>query len=171
MAIEIAPHVMYAHETRARIALARRACEEIIASLNQILADTMTLRDLYRKHLWQASGPAFYSLHLVFDKHHGEQEDLTDIVAERIQALGGTPIVMAADVAETTILRRPPRSREAPAIQLMRLADAHERVLAFMRNAAHRAAELGDDGTHDVLVDDVIRINEEQSRFVRGHLQ
>jgi starvation-inducible DNA-binding protein len=154
-----------------RIALARSASEESVAMLNQVLADTMTLRDLYKKHHWQTSGPTFYLLHLLFDKHHGEQEDLVDDIAERVQMLGGVAIAMAADVAENTTLARPPREREAPAMQLARLVNAHERVLHGVRAAARRAADLGDDGTNDLLVGGVIRTNEKQAWFVREHLQ
>ncbi len=159
------------HLSDIRIALARKARAESVAVLNQILADTMTLRDLYKKHHWQASGPTFYLLHLLFDKHHGEQEDLVDAIAERIQTLGGVAIAMAADVAETTVIARPPRDREEPQMQLARLVDAHERVLYSVRAAARRAAELGDDGTNDLLVSDVIRTNEKQAWFVHEHLQ
>ncbi len=154
-----------------RIALARKARAEIVVALNQILADAMTLRDLYKKHHWQASGPTFYELHLLFDKHHDEQEELVDAIAERIQTLGGVSIAMAADVAEMTTLERPPREREETARQLARLVDAHERVLHGVRAAARRASELGDDGTNDLLVSDVIRTNEKQAWFVWEHLQ
>src|SRR6476469_5986004 len=75
---------------------------EMTAQLNQLLADTMTLRDLYKKSHWQVSGPTFYQLHLLFDKHFNEQVELVDAIAERIQLLGGVSIAMAADVAETT---------------------------------------------------------------------
>jgi starvation-inducible DNA-binding protein len=154
-----------------RIALARKARAESVAVLNQILADTMTLRDLYKKHHWQTSGATFYQLHLLFDKHHGEQEELIDAIAERIQTLGGTAIAMAADVAETTMVVRPPRGREEPSVQLARLIDAHERVLYGVRAAARRAADLGDDGTNDLLVSGVIRTNEKQAWFVWEHVQ
>ena len=154
-----------------RIALARQARAESVAVLNQTLADTMTLRDLYKKHHWQTSGATFYQLHLLFDKHHGEQEALVDAIAERIQTLGGIAIAMAADVAETTMLARPPRDREEPLLQLVRLIDAHERVLYGVRVAARRAASFGDDGTHDLLVSEVIRTNEKQAWFVQEHLQ
>jgi starvation-inducible DNA-binding protein len=153
-----------------RIALARKARAESVAMLNQVLADTMTLRDLYKKHHWQTSGATFYQLHLLFDKHNEEQEELVDIIAERIQTLGGTCIAMSADVAETTMLARAPRERETPARQLARLAEAHERVLYGVRAAARRAADLGDDGTNDVLVSDVIRTNEKQAWFVQEHM-
>ena len=154
-----------------RISLARKVRAESVAALNLILADTMTLRDLYKKHHWQTSGATFYELHLLFDKHHREQERLVDAIAERIQTLGGISIAMAADVAETTMLVRPPRDREEPLLQLVRLIDAHERVLYGVRMAARRAAALGDDGTHVLLASDVIRTNEKQAWLVQEHLQ
>src|SRR5256885_11665844 len=85
---------------------------EMTERLNQLLADTMTLRDLYKKAHWQVSGPTFYQLHLLLDKHYDEQVELVDSIAERIQLLGGVSIAMAADVAETTQIERPPRGRE-----------------------------------------------------------
>ena len=151
-----------------RISLARTARAESVAALHQVRADTMTLRDLYKKHHWQTSGATFYELHLLFDKHHGEQEELVDAIAERIQTLGGISIAMAADIAETTMLVRPPRDREEPLLQLVRLIDAHERVLYGVRMAARRAAALGDDGTNDLLVSEVIRTNEKQAWFVQS---
>src|SRR6516162_5222905 len=81
------------------IALAEDVRRASADNLNQLLADTMTLRDLYKKHHWQVSGPTFYQLHLLFDKHFGEQGELVDLIAERIMILGGVSIAMAADVA------------------------------------------------------------------------
>jgi starvation-inducible DNA-binding protein len=149
-----------------RIALGRKARAESAAVLKQILANTLTLRDLYKKHHWQTSGPTFYQLHLLFDKHHGEQQKLADAIGERIEILGGVSIAMAAHVVEMTTIARAPRDREAPALQLARLGDAHERVLYGVRAAARRASELGDEGTNDLLVSDVIRVNEKQAWFI-----
>jgi starvation-inducible DNA-binding protein len=152
------------------IALDETACESSINNLNQILADTMTLRDMYKKHHWQVAGATFYQLHLLFDKHHGEQDELVDTIAERIQLLGGVSIAMAADVAETTIIPRPPRGREEPPVQLSRLLEAHEFILKEARTMAREASEVGDDGTNDLLVSDVIRSNELQVWFLSEHL-
>jgi starvation-inducible DNA-binding protein len=138
--------------------------------LNQILADTMTLRDMYKKHHWQVAGPTFYQLHLLFDKHFEEQSELVDGLAERIQMLGGVSLAMAHDVAETTRISRPPRGREDVSIQIFRLTQAHELVLAEAREAAKAASESGDDGTNDLLVSDVIRTNEMQAWFVSEHM-
>jgi starvation-inducible DNA-binding protein len=152
------------------IALDETACESSVNNLNQILADTMTLRDMYKKHHWQVAGVTFYQLHLLFDKHHGEQDELVDTIAERIQLLGGVSIAMAADVAETTIIPRPPRGREEVPVQISRLLEAHEFILKEARAMARQATEVGDDGTNDLLVSDVIRSNELQVWFLAEHL-
>jgi len=152
------------------IALDETACESSINNLNQILADTMTLRDMYKKHHWQVAGATFYQLHLLFDKHHGEQDELVDTIAERIQLLGGVSIAMAADVAETTIIPRPPRGREEVPVQISRLLEAHEFILKEARTMAREAVEVGDDGTNDLLVSDIIRGNELQVWFLSEHL-
>jgi len=138
--------------------------------LNQLLADTMTLRDLYKKCHWQVAGPTFYQLHLLFDKHYGEQNELVDAIAERIQTLGGIGLAMAADVAETTQIERPPRGREEVPVQLSRLIDAHQIIIQQSRPLARRASELGDDGTNDLVVSDVNRTNELQIWFLSEHL-
>jgi len=143
---------------------------EMTAQLNQLLAETMTLRDLYKKSHWQVAGTTFYQLHLLFDKHYDEQVELVDSIAERIQLLGGVSIAMAADVAETTQIERPPRGRETVSVQLSRLLDAHQIVIRQTRKLARRASELGDDGTNDLLVGDVLRTNELQVWFVSEHL-
>src|SRR5690349_414772 len=160
----------FGHLIRMPIALAESTCKESIDNLNQVLADTMTLRDLYKKHHWQVSGPTFYQLHLLFDKHYNEQSELVDQIAERIMMLGGVSIAMAADVAEMTLIPRPPRGREEVPVQISRLLQAHEIVLKEARAMAREAAQAGDDGTNDLLVSNVIRTNEMQVWFVGEHL-
>ncbi len=143
---------------------------EMTAQLNQLLADTMTLRDLYKKSHWQVAGPTFYQLHLLYDKHFDEQVELVDLIAERIQLLGGVSIAMAADVAETTQIERPPRGREEIPVQLSRLLDAHQIIIRESRTLARRASQLGDDGTNDLVVSEVLRTNELQAWFLSEHL-
>jgi starvation-inducible DNA-binding protein len=152
------------------IALAQETCRRSADVLNQLLADTITLRDLYKKHHWQVSGPTFYQFHLLFDKHFNEQTELVDQIAERIMMLGGVSIAMAADVAEMTLIPRPPKGREEVPVQISRLLQAHEIVLKEARAMAREAAQAGDDGTNDLLVSDVIRTNEMQVWFVGEHL-
>jgi starvation-inducible DNA-binding protein len=148
------------------ISLDHKARLASVDDLNLILADTMTLRDMYKKHHWQVSGPTFYQLHLLFDKHFGEQVEIVDVLAERVQTLGGVAIAMAHDVAETTRITRPPRGREDVAMQLFRLLQAHEVIIDAAREGARAAAARGDDGTNDLLLSEVLRPNELQVWFV-----
>lgn len=143
---------------------------EMTEQLNLLLADTMTLRDLYKKSHWQVAGPTFYQLHLLFDKHYEEQAEIVDTIAERIQLLGGVAVAMAADVAETTRIERPPRGREEVPVQISRLLDAHEIIISYCRELARRASQLGDDGTNDMVVSEVLRGNELQVWFLSEHL-
>lgn len=160
----------FGHLVKLPIALAESVCKESVDNLNQLLADTITLRDLYKKHHWQVAGPTFYQLHLLFDKHYGEQNELVDQIAERIQLLGGVSLAMAHDVAETTLIPRAPKGREEVPVQISRLLHAHEIVLKEARAMARVAAESGDVGTNDLLVSDVIRGNELQVWFVAEHV-
>ena len=143
---------------------------EMTEQLNQLLADTMTLRDLYKKSHWQVAGPTFYQLHLLFDKHFDEQVEIVDAIAERIQLLGGVSIAMAPDVAETTQIERPPRGREEVPVQISRLLDAHQIIIRQCRTLSRRASDIGDDGTNDLVVSDVLRTNELQVWFISEHL-
>jgi starvation-inducible DNA-binding protein len=143
---------------------------EMTERLNQLLVDTITLRDLYKKSHWQVAGPTFYQLHLLFDKHFEEQSNLVDAIAERIQLLGGISLAMAPDVAETTRIARPPRGREEVPVQLSRLLDAHQIIIRDCRDLASRASRLGDDGTNDLVVSQVQRGNELQTWFLSEHL-
>lgn len=143
---------------------------EMTERLNQLLADTITIRDLYKKSHWQVAGPTFYQLHLLFDKHYDEQVELVDSIAERIQLLGGVSLAMAADVAEETQIERPPRGREEVPVQLSRLVDAHQVIIRNARTLARRSTQLGDDGTNDLAVSEVLRANELQTWFLSEHL-
>jgi starvation-inducible DNA-binding protein len=160
----------FGHLVRMPIALSENACQQSVENLNQLLADTMTLRDLYKKAHWQVSGPTFYQLHLLFDKHYEEQSKLVDVIAERIQLLGGISIAMAHDVAETTLVPRPPKGREAVPVQISRLLHGHEIVLKEARAMARLAAERDDQGTNDLIVSDIIRTNELQVWFIAEHV-
>src|SRR4051794_16421735 len=160
----------YGHLVKMPIALSKTACTESVANLNQVLADTITLRDLYKKHHWQVSGPTFYQLHLLFDKHAGEQSELVDELAERVMKLGGVCVAMGGHAAAMTLIPEPPKGREEVPVQISRLLHAHEIILKEARAMARQAAQDGDDGTNDLLVSDIIRTNEQQVWFIAEHL-
>ena len=152
------------------LALPDNARQKSVVALNQILADTMMLRDLYKKAHWQISGATFYSLHLLLDKHYEEQAEAVDTIAERIMALGGLSYATPQDVAEATSIERPPRGREDVPSNLQRLLEAHRKSLEYMRPVASEATEYGDDGTNDLIVSDLIRTHEAQVWFIAEHL-
>ena len=141
-----------------------------VAALNRLLAHAMAMRDLYKKAHWQAYGPAFYELHLLFDKHFEEQENLMDALAERVQTLGGVARALARDVVEETRLARAPSGVESTVAQMSRIVAAHEFVLEEARPFAREATDGGDDGTNDLIISQVVRTNELQSWFVTRHL-
>ncbi len=150
--------------------LTEKVAKQSVTLLNQTLADSITLRDMYKKHHWQVVGPTFNELHLLFDKHFESQVGIVDLIAERIQVLGGISLAMAADVAEETKIPRPPRGRESAAVQLSRLIDAHTHIIKQSRASADKAQDSGDSGTNDLFVSDVLRANELQVWFLSEHL-
>ncbi len=137
--------------------------------LNQLLADSITLRDMYKKHHWQVAGPTFYQLHLLFDKHFDEQVEIVDTIAERIQLLGGVTIAMGGDCAKVTQIPAPPRGREEVPVQISRLLEAHKIIMEGCHDIAQAADKAGDDGTNDLVISDVLRTNELQSWFIGQH--
>jgi starvation-inducible DNA-binding protein len=143
---------------------------EMVGMLNQLLADSIVLRDMYKKHHWQVAGPTFYQLHLLFDKHFDEQVEIVDTIAERIQLLGGVTIAMGGDVAKVTKIPAPPRGREEVPVQISRLLEAHKLIMQDCHDIAEAADDAGDDGTNDLVVSDVLRANELQSWFIGNHL-
>ena len=138
--------------------------------LNEILADTMILYAMYKKHHWLVVGPTFYQLHLLFDKHAAEQNELVDLLAERVQSLGGVAVGDPRHAAELTTIDRPPNGAEEVAVMIHRLLDAHEAILEKVRNAIDKTDRSGDWGSNDLLMSDVLRRHELQVWFVASHV-
>ncbi|MFF9641735.1 Dps family protein [Kitasatospora aureofaciens] len=155
---------------RLPIALSHDARQYSCQRLNRVLADTQFLYALYKKCHWGMRGPTAYQLHLLFDKHAQEQLELVDALAERVQTLGGVAVGDPRHAARITGVPRPPDGIEDVHSMLSRLLDAHETILADVRDAATRVAGLGDDGTQDLLVSDIIRTGETQVWFLAEHL-
>jgi starvation-inducible DNA-binding protein len=143
---------------------------ESVQILNRILADTTILHALYKKHHWLVSGPTFYQLHLLFDKHAGEQLELADLLAERVQSLGGVSVGDPRHAAELTRIERPPNGAEEVPVMLGRLLEAHETVIIALREAIEATAKNGDWGSNDLLISDVLRRHELQVWFLSQHL-
>jgi starvation-inducible DNA-binding protein len=151
------------------IALAAEARGESCQILNEILADSMILYALYKKHHWLVAGPTFYQLHLLFDKHAEEQTELIDLLAERVQSLGGIAVGDPRHAAELTTIDRPPDGAEDVPAMIHRLLDAHEIILEKVRRGIDKTEKNGDWGSNDLLMGDVLRRNELQVWFVAEH--
>jgi starvation-inducible DNA-binding protein len=152
------------------IALSSEARMESCQLLNAILADTMILYALYKKHHWLVAGPTFYQLHLLFDKHADEQNGLVDLLAERVQSLGGIAVGDPRHAAELTTIDRAPNGAEEVAAMIHRLLDAHETIIEKVRDAIDATEKSKDWGTNDLLMGDVLRTNELQVWFVAEHV-
>jgi starvation-inducible DNA-binding protein len=152
------------------IDVSEAAKKKSVEELNQVLADTIYLREMFKKAHWQVSGPTFYQLHLLFDKFFDEQNELVDFLGERVQTLGGIALVMPHDVARVTRIEAPPTGREEVPVILSRLVDGLETVIKASRAAARRALTDGDETTADILVANVIRTDEKQVWFLSEHL-
>jgi starvation-inducible DNA-binding protein len=152
------------------IALAHEARSDSSRILNEILADTMILYALYKKHHWLVAGPTFYQLHLLFDKHADEQLELVDLLAERVQSLGGIAVGDPRHAAELTTIDRPPNGAEDVPSMIHRLLDAHETVLEKVRRGIEKTEKSGDWGSNDLLMSDVLRRHELQVWFVAEHV-
>jgi starvation-inducible DNA-binding protein len=152
------------------IALSYDARMESCQALNHVLADTMILYSLYKKHHWTMRGHTFYQLHLLLDKHAGEQLGLIDMIAERVQMLGGVAVADPRHAAEFTTIERPPNGVEQVPVMLARLLAAHETIIEKTRAAIERTTRNGDAGTNDMLIGDVLRTHESQVWFVAEHL-
>ena len=152
------------------IALSHDARLQSSQLLNQILADTMILYSLYKKHHWQMRGPTFEQLHLLLDKHAGEQLELVDTLAERVQMLGAVSVGDPRLAAELTTIERAPDGVEEVPSMLSRLLAAHETIISKVRAAIEQTAANGDGGTNDLLMGDVLRTHEQQVWFLAEHL-
>ena len=152
------------------IALNPSARNESCALVNQILADTIILYHLYKKHHWLMRGHTFYQLHLLLDKHASEQIELIDALGERVQTLGGVAIADPRHVAEVTQIQRPPNGVEEVPMMLSRLLEAHELIIGELRVAIDQTSANQDSGTNDLLVSQALRTHETQVWFLAEHL-
>src|SRR4051794_29952214 len=152
------------------ISLDEQARQGSVEVLNQILADTIMLYNMYKKHHWLVAGPTFYQLHLLFDKHAEEQLELVDLLAERVQSLGGIAVGDPRHAAELTTIERPPDGAEEVPVMVDRLLDAHEQIIEKVRRGIDRTDATSDWGSNDLLMSDVLRRHELQVWFLSEHI-
>jgi starvation-inducible DNA-binding protein len=152
------------------LTLSEGARKAVVDALNQVLADSIYLREMYKKHAWQVTGATFRQMHKLFGKHFRRQNKIVHLLGDRVQTLGGVAVIVPNDVAQMTKIERPPIDREELPVQLSRLLEAHEVVL----RGAHAGVKIGDangdDGTVELLAEDVLLPNEKQVWRLSAHL-
>jgi starvation-inducible DNA-binding protein len=137
---------------------ARPNSQATLLAVAQLLADTVSLRDLYAKHGEQASGPLARVFALICQRHRVEHARLVELLTARVRTLGGVALIMSADIAATTNIPRPPRGRESMVLQIKRLLNAHERIAA---QAIALATTIGASPEHTAQIDETALIASE----------
>ena len=144
--------------------------QEIVALLNQQLADTFDLSSQTKQAHWNVKGPQFFQLHELFDKLAAELLDHVDTIAERSTTLGGTALGTARMAAAKS--RLPEYSAEivAGSESVEALVQRYAELAATTRAAIDRADELGDVDTSDLFTG-VSRGLDKSLWFLEAHLQ
>jgi starvation-inducible DNA-binding protein len=149
------------------VAAADTESSSIVAVLNELLTQSIRLRDLYKHARSQLAGIQFHGLRRMLDDHYQGQLHLIDVLIDRTRTLGGARGVFAGDFLQGTQFSHVLRGRRAPIGLLRELLDAHESVLI-----AARPSGAGDDHhwVRDFAVGHVVLTNDLQSDAVSKQL-
>jgi starvation-inducible DNA-binding protein len=142
---------------------------QVIAILAKTLATTLDLKTQIKQAHWNVKGLDFYQLHLLFDELAGEIEEYVDMVAERITALGGTPLGTARVAAANSVLPEYPLDAVTGIDHLTALSDRYGAYAAHVRTAIADTADLGDADTSD-LYTEISRNIDKRLWFLEAHL-
>lgn len=152
------------------LALGNGVEEKVVQSLIPVLADTIFVRSLYKKYQWHVEGDDFYQYSPLFEKHAAEQLPLIDLIAKRIRTLGANAPAMPADVTANKTLDEPSDPGHDDEAMIRNMCTVHEGFIKNLRQVIDKANKLGDFGTSDMLVRDVLRQHELQLLVVRSSL-
>ena len=143
---------------------------EVIALLNQRLAEAIDLQSQCKQAHWNVKGPSFIGLHKLFDDVNEDVETYVDLIAERVVQLGG--------IAEGTIGAAEQRSKLPDYPIGIATGAEHVAALSDALSAFGRAAritiaemdELEDAGSADMLTG-ISRGVDKWLWFVEAHQQ
>jgi starvation-inducible DNA-binding protein len=138
-----------------------------IAVLEELLAQSIGLRDLYRTARWQTADIQYSRLRQVFDRHYKEQLHLVDVLVDRIRTLGGGRQVFARNFLQGTQFACALRGNKAAGHLLSELLDAHESVLITGRP---NSSAMNAQWVHDFAVGQVVLTNDSQSSSIGDQL-
>jgi starvation-inducible DNA-binding protein len=150
--------------------LPEKTRHEIIDLLNARLADTLDLKTQAKQAHWNVKGKQFLQLHELFDTIATGAEAHSDLIAERVTALGGIALGTARMVAATSSLREYDLNAVTGEQHLKALSRALAQVGNAAREAIDRSAELGDQGTADLFTE-IVRAADKDLWFLEAHLQ
>lgn len=153
-----------------KIDLERETRSELIALLNQHLADNHALYTHTKQAHWNVKGENFYQLHLLFDDLAESVQGFTDDLAERVTALGGYACGTAGMAARATRLPEWPIDATDGTAHLEALRERWAGYAGHTRAAIERAEELGDPASEDLLTE-ISRAVDKGLYFLEGHLQ
>jgi starvation-inducible DNA-binding protein len=144
--------------------------QELIQLLNQNLADTLDLKTQVKQAHWNVKGREFFQLHQLFDSVAGHLEEGTDLIAERVTALGGTALGTARMAAQNSTIPEYDldaiKGEEHVRAVVKRLA----KLAASVRAAIDQSDELGDKSTADLFTE-ISRQADKDLWFLEAHLQ
>ena len=156
------------HPTRTKLdSNARTVAIEV---LNKRLADGLDLSLITKQAHWNLKGPQFIGVHLMLDGFRTEQDDLTDKMAERITALGGTAFGTTQTITANSQLTAYPTDIYRIADHLAALIDRYSVFANSVRESIDETDEAGDPDTADLLTE-VSRAIDKQLWFLEAHVQ
>jgi starvation-inducible DNA-binding protein len=138
-----------------------------ITVLEELLTQSICLRDLYRKARWQTADIRYRRLHQMFDRHYKEQLQLVDVLMDRIRVLGGGRQIFARNFLQETRFARALRGNKAAGHLLNELLDAHESLLNTGRP---NRSSVNAQWAHDFVLGQVVLINDAQSSSIGDEL-
>jgi len=156
------------HPTKNDLAEATRI--EVIALLNQRLADCIDLHGQAKQAHWNVKGPNFVALHKLFDEVAGAIDEYVDMIAERIVQLGGTAVGTIGSVAERSSLMDYPTTITKGMEHVAALSDVLAQFGRTVRIGIDEMSDLQDATSADLLTE-VSRGVDKWLWFVEAHLE
>jgi starvation-inducible DNA-binding protein len=153
-----------------RIDVDADARAELIALLNQQMADNADLYSQTKQAHWNVKGQNFMQLHLLYDQVAAVVEPFTDELAERVTALGGYATGTVRMAAEASTLPEWPIDAIEGKATLEALADRWAAYAASTRAAIERAAQIGEPTSEDLFTE-ISREVDKALYFLESHLQ
>jgi DNA-binding ferritin-like protein len=150
--------------------LEKEKAEQIIDALNADLADAYVLYHQLKKHHWNVEGAEFRDLHLFLGEAAGNVEEAADEIAERAQALGGTPVAGMDDLREMSSVE--PEGEDVYDIRtsLENDMELYGDIIESLRDHIELAENLGDHATAQILREIIVQ-TEEDAHHIEHYLE